>query len=112
MEDIRLYAQRNVEILLVGNKVDLSVKGSGSDRERVIDSKEAQAYAEKHHFDYMETSAKTKVNVEKAFSQLTLRVFDSRMENHQRNNSNNDNKVNVDTANNNDNNQTGWCQCA
>ena len=68
MEDVRLYAQRHVEIMLVGNKVDLP-------EDRVVDYKDAKAYAEKHSFQYFETSAKTKINVDKAFTKLTQTVY-------------------------------------
>jgi small GTP-binding protein len=68
MEDVRLYAQRHVEIMLVGNKVDLN-------DERVVDYKDAKAYADKHNFQYFETSAKTKINVDKAFTKLTQTVY-------------------------------------
>jgi small GTP-binding protein len=72
MEDVRLYAQRHVEIMLVGNKVDLN-------EERVVDYKEAKSYAEKHNFQYFETSAKTKINVDKAFTKLTQTVYQTKV---------------------------------
>ena len=72
MEDVRLYAQRSVEIMLVGNKVDLN-------DERAVDYKEAKAYADKHSFQYFETSAKTKINVDKAFTKLTQTVYATKL---------------------------------
>ena len=35
----------------------------------------SQAYADKHNFQYFETSAKTKINVDKAFTKLTQTVY-------------------------------------
>jgi GTPase SAR1 family protein len=72
LEDVRLYAQRHVEIMLVGNKVDLN-------EERDVDFKEAKAYADRHNFQYFETSAKTKLNVDKAFTKLTQTVYAAKM---------------------------------
>lgn len=54
--------------MLVGNKCDLG-------EERVVDYKDAKAYADKHNFQYFETSAKTKINVDKAFTKLTQTVY-------------------------------------
>lgn len=72
MEDVRLYAQRHVEIMLVGNKCDLK-------EERAVDYKDAKAYADKHNFQYFETSAKTKINVDKAFTKLTQTVYQTKL---------------------------------
>jgi len=71
MEDVRLYAQRNVEIMLIGNKVDLQ-------QERIVEYKEAKAYADKNNFQYLETSAKKKMNVDKAFHKLAQSVVSSK----------------------------------
>ena len=68
LEDVRLYAQRHVEIMLCGNKVDLEA-------DRVVDYKDAKAYADKHSFQYFETSAKTRINVDKSFTKLTQTVY-------------------------------------
>jgi small GTP-binding protein len=77
LEDVRLYAQRGVEIMLVGNKVDLQ-------DDRVIDYKDAKAYADKHGFQYFETSAKTKINVDKAFTKLTQTIYATKSVNRSR----------------------------
>lgn len=63
-----MYAQRHVEIMLCGNKVDLA-------DDRAIEYSAAKAYAEKNNFQYFETSAKTKTNVDKAFTKLTQTVY-------------------------------------
>jgi len=68
LDDVRLYAQRTVEVMLIGNKVDL-------DAERAVEYKDAKAYADRHGFQYFETSAKTKINVDKAFTKLTQTVY-------------------------------------
>lgn len=63
LEDVRAYARKGVDILLVGNKVDL-------EGQRAVDYEEAVAYAEENALPFLETSAKTGFNVEKAFSSL------------------------------------------
>ena len=44
----------------------------------VIDRKEAEAFAKKEGSIYIETSAKTGIRVDEAFSELTRRIIDSR----------------------------------
>lgn len=113
LEDVRLYASRSVEICLIGNKVDLQ-------EERMIDFKDAKAYADKHNFQYFETSAKSKVNVEKAFTKLTHAVYTNKLAQIQKSIANNNNgssssstgdnkKVNLAAQN--DNNDDGKCNC-
>jgi small GTP-binding protein len=53
----------NCEIVLVGNKADLAA-------ERVVDFDTAQAFAEDHHIDYVESSAKTGQGVSAIFDRL------------------------------------------
>ena len=63
LEDVRAYAKNGVDILLVGNKVDLEAK-------RKIDYQEAKDYADERHLPYMETSAKTGSGVKQGFTEL------------------------------------------
>jgi len=72
MEDVRLYSQKGVEIILIGNKCDLN-------EERTVEYKDAKAYADKNQFTYFETSAKTKINVEKAITKLTQTVYEKKI---------------------------------
>ena len=72
MEDVRLYSQRGVECVLIGNKCDLQ-------DERRVDFKDAKAYADKNGFLYFETSAKSRVNVDKALTTLTETVFERKV---------------------------------
>ena len=60
------------DIILVGNKTDLE------DR-RVVDFNRAKDFADKHNCDYIETSAATGENVEKALTMLLDKVM-TRME--------------------------------
>lgn len=65
LEDVRSYAREHVDVLLVGNKVDLEAK-------RQVDYQAAKDFADAHQMSYIETSAKEDINVEKSFTQLTL----------------------------------------
>jgi small GTP-binding protein len=73
LTEIRQFAGENIPFVLIGNKVDL-IEDVGV----VIDRKEAEAFAKKEGSIYIETSAKTGVHVDEAFSELTRRIIDSR----------------------------------
>ena len=72
MEDVRMYSQKGAEVVLIGNKCDLQ-------EERKVDWKEAKAYADRNAFLYFETSAKSRLNVEKAITRMTELVFDKKV---------------------------------
>lgn len=54
-----------IVIALVGNKIDLSIM-------RCIQTDEAQTYAYEHGLLFMETSAKTNVNITKIFKEIGM----------------------------------------
>ncbi|XP_066091219.1 ras-related protein Rab-37 isoform X3 [Saccopteryx bilineata] len=60
LAEIHEYAQRDVVIMLLGNKADVS-------SERVIRSEDGETLAREYGVPFMETSAKTGMNVELAF---------------------------------------------
>ncbi|XP_044103420.1 ras-related protein Rab-37 isoform X1 [Neovison vison] len=60
LTEIHEYAQRDVVIMLLGNKADVS-------NERVIRSEDGETLAREYGVPFMETSAKTGMNVELAF---------------------------------------------
>lgn len=60
LTEIHEYAQRDVVIMLLGNKADVS-------SERVIRSEDGEMLAKEYGVPFMETSAKTGMNVELAF---------------------------------------------
>jgi small GTP-binding protein len=56
----------NLPILLVGNKMDL---------ERKVPREEAEEFAKKHNFLFIETSAKTGENIQEAFKKLAVEIY-------------------------------------
>jgi small GTP-binding protein len=73
LTEIRQFAGENIPFVLIGNKVDL-IEDVGV----VIDRDEAREFAEKEGSIYIETSAKTGIKVDEAFTELTRRIIDSR----------------------------------
>ena len=73
LTEIRQFAGESIPFVLIGNKADL-VEDVGT----VIDRDEALAFAESEGSIYIESSAKTGVNVDESFSELTRRIIDSR----------------------------------
>ena len=70
LHEIDRYASANVKKLLVGNKCDLASK-------RAVPTEQAAAFAESLGVEYLETSAKSALNVEKAFTAIAREVASS-----------------------------------
>ena len=73
LTEIRQFAGQDIPFVLIGNKYDLL-----EDVGEVIDRDEARALAESEGSIYIETSAKTGINVDEAFTELTRRIIKSR----------------------------------
>jgi small GTP-binding protein len=73
LTEIRQFSNENIPFVFIGNKLDLL-----EDVGEVIDREEARAFAEKEGSIYVETSAKTGINVDNAFTELTRRIIKSR----------------------------------
>ena len=76
LTEIRQFSNENIPFVLIGNRVDLL-----EDVGEVIDREEARAFAKKEGGIYIETSEKTGINVDDAFTELTRRIIESRSKN-------------------------------
>ncbi|XP_069859853.1 ras-related protein Rab-26-like isoform X1 [Dipodomys merriami] len=63
LTEIQEYAQHNVVLMLLGNKVD-------SAQERVVRREDGEKLAKEYGLPFMETSAKTGINVDLAFTAI------------------------------------------
>ena len=70
LEDCRKYSNQNLTIMLVGNKSDLETK-------REVSKEEGEAFAAKHELFFLETSAKTALNVENAFLETARKIYEA-----------------------------------
>lgn len=70
LAELRQSSRANIPFILVGNKADLI-----EDIGEVIESKEAQEFAERENSIYIKTSAKTGENVEDAFNELVSKMI-------------------------------------
>ncbi|CAK78052.1 unnamed protein product (macronuclear) [Paramecium tetraurelia] len=70
LNEIESYAEKNAELLLLGNKSDLSTKQVSSER--------VQEYAQKRNMTFFETSAKTADGVEEAFKNIAIKLMSKR----------------------------------
>ncbi|KAH9590197.1 Ras- protein Rab-4A, variant 2 [Schistosoma haematobium] len=69
LQDARQHASPNMVITLVGNKCDL-------DARREVKQEEAEAFARENNLLFLETSAKTGVNVEQAFATTARAIYE------------------------------------
>ena len=84
MDEIHQYAKENVLLFLVGNKSDL-------DDQRVVETKEAQDFANTYNIPFFETSAKSSVNISDMFIDAA-RTYISKQETAHKNYNTNNNK--------------------
>jgi Ras-related protein Rab-2A len=81
LNDLRQIAEENIIVVLVGNKSDLAstttvAEGSGSENKRQVTREEAEAWCtENKVMQYVETSAKSGDNVERAFREVAERIY-------------------------------------
>lgn len=68
LEELRGHADKNIVIMLVGNKTDL-------EDQRAVATEDAKEFAEKEGLFFLETSALDSTNVETAFSTVLTEIF-------------------------------------
>ncbi|OAF71338.1 hypothetical protein A3Q56_00917 [Intoshia linei] len=68
LEDARHHSNSNMVIVLIGNKSDLDTK-------RDVMKEEGEAFANEHGLLFIETSAKTAVNVDRAFTETAAKIY-------------------------------------
>ena len=71
LKKIRKHGDENVEVLLLGNKIDLI-------NDRVVAEEESKEMVQQYGVSHYETSAKDSINVDRAFKQLVTNI----MQNH------------------------------
>ncbi|RWW14087.1 hypothetical protein BHE74_00008928 [Ensete ventricosum] len=68
LEELRNHADRNIVIMLVGNKTDL-------EDQRAVTTEDAREFAQKENLFFLETSALEATNVENAFQTVLTEIF-------------------------------------
>jgi Ras-related protein Rab-2A len=68
LEDARAHSSTNMVIMLIGNKCDLEHK-------RAVSKEEGEQFAKNHGLVFLETSAKTALNVEEAFQKTAAEIL-------------------------------------
>lgn len=68
LEELRAHADKNIVIILIGNKTDL-------EEERVVSTEDAKEFAQKEGLFFLETSALEATNVEAAFTTVLTEIF-------------------------------------
>ncbi|CAI9782773.1 unnamed protein product [Fraxinus pennsylvanica] len=68
LEELRGHADKNIVIMLIGNKCDLGTL-------QAVPTEDAQEFAERENLYFMETSALEKTNVESAFMTILTEIY-------------------------------------
>jgi Ras-related protein Rab-8A len=67
--DVHAHAESSVNIVLIGNKCDLTEK-------KVVETEKGKELAKEYGIQFFETSAKADINVQEAFTALVKQVCD------------------------------------
>jgi Ras-related protein Rab-11A len=68
LEELRSHADKNIVIMLIGNKSDLGTL-------RAVPTEDAKEFAERESLFFMETSALEATNVENAFTTALTEIY-------------------------------------
>ncbi|KAK1463685.1 Ras family protein [Colletotrichum cuscutae] len=79
LNDLRQIAEPDIVVILVGNKADLTQGEDGDgNNKREVTKDEAEEWARRNGvFEYVETSAKSGENVERAFMRVAERIYNN-----------------------------------
>jgi small GTP-binding protein len=76
LNDLRQIAEPDIVVVLVGNKADLTLSSADGENKREVTREEAEEWARRNGvLEYVETSAKSGENVEKAFMRVAERIY-------------------------------------
>ncbi|KAM7200529.1 ras-related protein RABB1b [Naviculisporaceae sp. PSN 640] len=76
LNDLRQIAEPDIVVVLVGNKADLASPDADGGNKREVTREEATEWAKRNGvLEYVETSAKSGENVEKAFMRVAERIY-------------------------------------
>ena len=70
LEELRSHADKNIVIILIGNKSDL-------ESQRAVPTDDAKEFAQKEGLFFLETSALQSTNVEAAFTTVLTEIFNT-----------------------------------
>ncbi|KAG7619050.1 Ras-related protein RABA4b [Arabidopsis thaliana] len=70
LEELRAHADKNIVIILIGNKSDL-------EDQRAVPTEDAKEFAEKEGLFFLETSALNATNVENSFNTLMTQIYNT-----------------------------------
>ncbi len=76
LADVREHADPHLTCILVGNKVDLASESDTAVRKREVTTEEAELWAQEEGLLFVEASAKSGQNVERAFEQAAKDILD------------------------------------
>jgi small GTP-binding protein len=68
LDELLKFSNNNISIILVGNKTDLT-------HLRMVSMDEAQKFADNNNFIFIETSALDNSNIDEAFNQLIINIY-------------------------------------
>jgi small GTP-binding protein len=76
LHDLRQIAEDDIVVVLVGNKCDLAASGDDAPNKRQVTQEEAEQWCQDNKvMQYVETSAKSGENVERAFLEVAERIY-------------------------------------
>lgn len=73
LKELRAHANRDIVLILVGNKIDLLENGK---KKRQVPKEDAKRFADQFNLPWVETSAKSGINVDAAFQKVVKVIYE------------------------------------